>query len=213
MNKDVKLTTAKMLVPGLKIEFKDHSKLMKTIGFLMFFNKQFMTQFITTIGSTIYFPNEQKFNEKEIASVITVCHEIVHVLDSKKYFLLFQLGYLFPQILALLSIPLFFVNIYIGLAFLLFLLPLPAYFRMVFEKRAYLTEIYTAYNLSKRYNFKYDIDLHYESILKNFNSSNYYWMWVFDLNLDTEISKIRNGEAPFEDSDVYTIIDKIIIAD
>ena len=43
----------------IRIAFKDESFLMKLLGFLLFFTKEFMTRFTTTIGNTVYFPSRE----------------------------------------------------------------------------------------------------------------------------------------------------------
>ena len=41
---------------GIKIVEKSESKLMKAVAAILFFNKGFLTDYITTIGTTIYWP-------------------------------------------------------------------------------------------------------------------------------------------------------------
>jgi hypothetical protein len=70
-----------------KIVAKEDSTLMKIIGKLLFFNKGFMTNYVTTLGSTIYAPGGE-------ISDITLQHELVHVKDWKRWNILFSLSYL-----------------------------------------------------------------------------------------------------------------------
>ena len=51
------IQAAKKYYPELKVEFKDESKFMKFLGVLLFFNKEFMSNYSTTIGNTVYFPS------------------------------------------------------------------------------------------------------------------------------------------------------------
>ena len=90
--------------PDFKIVEKSSSTLMKIIGILMFFAPGFMTQFLTTLGDTVYVPS-LSWAESNLPCLI---HETVHMYDNKRLGILYQLGYIFPQILSLLTIPLFF---------------------------------------------------------------------------------------------------------
>lgn len=88
-------------VPNLKIKFKDESLLMRAIAMAIGpFNPQFATSFITTIGSTIYFPSKVAYEANPSGSTQTIAHEFVHIWDSQQD-PLFKLKYLFPQSLAL----------------------------------------------------------------------------------------------------------------
>ncbi len=60
--------------PNLKIKFKDQDPLMKLVGKLMFFNPGFMTQFVTTIGETIYWPSKEDLEDSPAASAGTFIH-------------------------------------------------------------------------------------------------------------------------------------------
>ena len=56
---------------------KDNSKLMRFIAKLLFFNKRFMTSYVTTIGRVIYAPGG-------VVDDITLKHELKHVEDYAK---------------------------------------------------------------------------------------------------------------------------------
>ena len=66
---------------------KEDSKLMKFISKLLFFNKTFMTDYVTTIGRTIYVPSGY-------ISSTTLRHELVHVADYNAHPVWFTLSYL-----------------------------------------------------------------------------------------------------------------------
>jgi len=94
--------------PGIRVTFKDESTFMKVLGFLTFpFNPAFMTGFITTIGSTIYFPSRGKYGLAPTSSFGVIAHEFVHIWDSKKRPVLYELSYLFPQVLLLVPLAVF----------------------------------------------------------------------------------------------------------
>jgi hypothetical protein len=89
-----------IVYPDLSVKFKDQSWTQKLLGLLMAFNPAYMTDYITTFGSTIYFPSQAYYEANPEASLNTVAHEFVHVYDSKRT-LWFKLSYLFPQVLVL----------------------------------------------------------------------------------------------------------------
>mgnify|MGYP007046843866 CR=1 FL=1 len=80
----------------LDVKYKDTSFLMKLLSLILFFNKDFMKSFTTTIGTTIYYPSEEFVKNSPITSLITLLHELVHIIDYNKNKLLFTLLYLFP---------------------------------------------------------------------------------------------------------------------
>src|SRR5690606_9146614 len=134
---------------GLKIKFKNESFLMKIISLILFFNKDFSNLYITTIGNTCYFPNRE-FLEKHIkASLITICHEYVHANDNEKN-KLFPFLYLFPQILAPFMLVFGFYSWILALIlFTIFLLPIPSYFRKIYELRGYKMSLFAYNELNK----------------------------------------------------------------
>lgn len=204
---------AKINFPNLQIKYKDESFFMKILGKIMFFNKSFMTDYVTTVGNTIYFPSKSFLARRPVSSLMILMHELVHVYDSKKFTSpLFSFLYLFPQILALLVLPLFFINWQIALLFLLFLLPIPAYFRTYFEKRGYLISLYVENKLSKKLKFSINLDNAKNDSIKHFKNSDYYFMWPFK-SVDTQFNeaaiKINNDQRPFEDP-IFDILDKLI---
>jgi hypothetical protein len=87
-------------VPGFQLKFKDESRFMKLLGVLTYpFNQHFMEGFITTIGTTVYFPSRKSIEEhREEGAAATMSHEFVHMWDSERQWLRYNLGYLSPQI-------------------------------------------------------------------------------------------------------------------
>jgi len=165
---------AKKQFPKLSIKYKNESYLMKLLGMVLFFNRGFGSKYITTIGNTIYFPSKQFIENNETSSIIVLCHELVHI-KQKQSVDLFELEYLFPQVISLFSLFAFF-NIYF-LLFLLFLLPIPSITRFMFEYEAYLVTIYC----KKKLNLNYNI----ENIIKQFTGPDYYFMYPFKDNVKT----------------------------
>lgn len=204
---------AKEFFPNLEIKYKDESLFMKILSKLMFYNNKFMTDYTTTIGSTVYYPSKEYLKISPISSAVVLLHELVHMYDSNKSNkFIFGFLYLFPQILALLFFPMLFISWKIAIFFLLFLLPIPAYFRMKYEKRAYLTSLYVIHVLSIKKNFAVMLEKQKDNYLQYFKNSDYYFMWIFGLKNEFEdsLNKINNGEKPFEDPEIFNILDKII---
>lgn len=91
-------------VPSFRVGFKDQSFTMKMLGFLAApFNPEFMTKYITTWGTGVYFPDEAFFLADPAKSFRILAHEYVHLWDAKQNSL-FKLSYMFPQVLALLPL-------------------------------------------------------------------------------------------------------------
>jgi len=208
---DELVTKAQTYFPNLQIKYKDQDPLMKLLGKLMFFNPTFMTSFVTTIGETIYWPNEAS-TARPSASEIFI-HECVHIYDEKRVGSApFKLGYLFPQILALPMLLLLFVltwKIVVPLA-LLCLLPWPAPFRAAFERRAYFVSMRVGYEL-------YGIDPGFSGphYAKNFKNSSYYWMMPFgeEARFAIEATNIKEGKPEsISDPALNKLISELMIA-
>jgi len=72
-----------------KVILKKDSWLMRAIGFILKpFNKEFMSNYVTTIGSTMYSPRPDLDDG-------IIQHELQHISDSKKWPVLYELSYLF----------------------------------------------------------------------------------------------------------------------
>ena len=203
----------KLYFPDFQISYKDESTFMKVLSYFLFFNPAFTKSFTTTIGSTVYFPSKQFLSIRPISSLVILLHELVHVHDQKRYSnLLFSLAYLFPACLVPLFLPLLFISLWALIPIILCALPFTAYFRMKFELRAYLTSLYVAYHITNNKEFTFNIDQtanYYKSYFKN---SAYYYMWPFSLNkqFSTAIININNDQHPFQDDDLFFMIDLLL---
>ena len=181
------------------IKYKNQSLFMKFLGVLLFFNKDFMTNFITTIGSTVYFPSEEFVTNNDQSSIGVLAHELVHVQQANKYTkILFSLLYLFPQCLVVFALLAPF-----SLWFLLFLVcaaPLPAPFRTSFEIGGYTMSLFVM-NLQFKF-FKNSPDKIPELLstyalkIDNtyFKGSAYWFMWPFGVfgKLENKIKDIKD---------------------
>lgn len=200
--------------PDLQVKYKDQSSFMKVLGTLMFFNKSFMTDYTTTIGSTVYFPTQSFVQVRPVSASMILLHELVHVHDANKWTRpVFSFLYLTPQILALLCLPLFLISWKLALPLMvLFLLPLPSYFRMLFEKRAYLVSLYVIKILGDKYSFNSNLPSEESFIVEQFKGSGYYFSWPFSnlqKEFDDAVNKIKSGQRPYEDP-VFDIIDDLV---
>lgn len=163
---------AQSYFPKLQVVEKSSSSFIKFIAAILFFNRGFMTQFLTTIGETIYIPS-MAWLEGNLSVLI---HEVIHLYDEKRVGFWYNLSYLFPQLLVVLTIPLFFfVHWYIMLPIAVFcLLPFPAYWRAYFERRAYLVQLYILINA-----YHIEEGLVVERLMPYFKNSSYYFMNIF----------------------------------
>jgi len=88
-------------VPGFEIRYKDESWFMKMLGWLAFFNPDFMTRYTTTWGWCVYFPSRAAVEAEPEKYGKVLAHEYVHLLDKQKYGFRYILSYVSPQIWAL----------------------------------------------------------------------------------------------------------------
>ena len=169
----------------IQIKLKKNSKLMKAIGWffdITKINQKFMTNYVTTIGNTIYFPEKLLMSENEISILEIMAHECIHIKDSNKFGLFFILSYLGPQIFAILSI-LSLVAIFASkfwllfLLFLLFLAPIPSYGRYYWEKRAFRISL-----IFKKHYYNYnetELKKTRDWIILQMTKNFYYFAWPF----------------------------------
>lgn len=188
---------------------------MKFLGFLLFFNKSFMTDYTTTIGNTVYIPTENYIKLRPISGAVVFLHELVHLYDHKKIgSFWFQLSYMMPQIFALPALLLFLISWKLALPVVIFfLLPIPSYFRMKYERRAYYSSIYCLKKLGDRLNFDPRLDTQNSYFAEYFVDSSYYFMWPFKSIIDDDFTAatqlILQGKRPFEDP-VFDMLDDLV---
>ena len=156
----------KQFVPETTIYPKELSRLHRFIAFILFFNKSYLNRYWTTIGYEMAYPSNPVWH--------VVFHEGVHVRQAEKYTRIgFGFLYLFPQTLAALVVLAPILSWWWLLA-LLFLAPLPAPFRMLFELEAYQMSVSIhqwrngSTSKMKRY---------IDQIVSNFTGPGYWFMW------------------------------------
>lgn len=180
---------------GVTIVEKSESRFMRVLAVVLFFNRGFMTDYVTTIRKKVYWPNADKVNGGDFA---TLFHEAQHAFDFQKNSFWFVSSYLFPQVLAILSVFSFLAIMgnalwLFSLLWLLALLPLPSIMRTYWELRGYSCTM--AYELWTRGEVP---DYVKEHIEKKFTSSSYYFMWPFLRSVEEQLfeveERIREGE-------------------
>lgn len=159
---------------GFKLVHKQNSLLMRVLSRVLFFNKTFMSGYITTIGSTIYWPGDASTS----SDWRTLAHELVHVRDKDRALggmLGFSLAYLFPQSLALLALLAPVVAFWGPYGWLLLLAliaaaPFPAPRRRHYEEKGYTMSLVCAALDGPISQWTKD------NIVEQFVGSSYYWM-------------------------------------
>ncbi len=185
---------------------------MKILGKIMFFNKTFMTSFVTTIWKTVYFPSRENLVGRQNRASVTLAHEYVHATDAGGFFkfLLFAFLYLFPQSLAPFALLLIPVNWILALVvFAVLLAPIPAPWRRYYELRGYTMSLFVLNEMQKKAGVraedrKTSLYNSAERYNKQFTSANYYFMWPFGVEkkLKENADKIVSGRIMMED-EVY----------
>lgn len=162
----------KDLSNNITFVYKSDSLLMKIINWFLLiitFGKlnQFMEHFTTTIGRTIYLPNDWNELPPEQRDII-IEHEKVHMKQKERYgIFLFSILYLF-------------IPLPIGLA----------YFRMKFEKEAY--EV-TIKKIIEYYGVK---AVKKEFFIRCFSSASYFWMWPFKYSIGKWVDEMVVKHGP-----------------
>ena len=190
----------------IRVGYKDKSWLMKFLGLLMFFNRGFMTHYITTIGNTVYFPNEDFIKKNELGAITVLAHEVVHIAQKEKRgFALFAFEYLFPQCLTIFALLTLLAFVWLPflwcLLFLLFLAPIPAPWRKKFEVEGYTMTLYMSDLIMRQIGHDDDYILKELSLSAvridrlNFRGSGYWYMWPWgvDEEFAKKIEDIRSG--------------------
>jgi hypothetical protein len=188
------------------ISFKDKSLFMKILSYLLFFVPNF-SKMTTTIGKTIYFPNEEYLDK--VSSLSTLAHEIRHIHDEKKMFL-YKVLYLFPQSLSFIFFLLSFWSLWFLIPALVSLSPLPAIFRKKIEINGYITTLFISNLLLKEQRLNVEerkavLLTYIDRINQFFTGPTYYFMWVFGVKslLLSKLEDILNEKLEKDDVFYY----------
>lgn len=185
--------------PKAQVVKKSESKLMKTINWVVKrFNPEFM-DYITTIGATIYVPDDFVERNDETQVVEILAHETQHIIDYVASPVLFTLSYLFPQVLALLSVlalgAIFNTWMLLWLIALVFLAPIPSPGRYKTELRGYRTSILFARHRTVFDGYRYArigysdqemMQLH-KWISDQMTTASYYFAWPFPKQIEKDL--------------------------
>jgi len=155
-------------IPGFEVKAKNESKFVKFLSYLLFFNKGFMTRYITTLYPRIFIPTLAWEDKNTLSTVIVYAHEYVHLKDRHLMGWLFNYLYLTPQLYSLFALLAIFASNW-WLLSLLFLLPLPSPGRMWLELRGY--------TMSMAVTHWYGYTVSPSHYVNYFTESGYYWMF------------------------------------
>lgn len=181
--------------PKVKLYDKRSSVLMWTLyiaGFMWIWMRDFFNNSNTTIGKRVYIVRKVIENKWWIVVYRTMRHEFVHILQRSKYWLLYDIAYLIPQLLAagalLAILAIWFSNAWLwALCCLVFGAPLPAYWRHKFELEGYTQSMLVRYEL-----VGHITDDYVERIVKKFTTPFYYFMWPFRGYIEKKVKSIRD---------------------
>jgi hypothetical protein len=184
----------------IELKTKTSSKLIKFLGWFFIktnLNPKFMEAYYTTIGNTIYYPENLMKTRHPLNSLEIVAHETIHIKDENRLKILYYILYFGPQIFAVLSIFSFFAVFLsktwlICLLFLLFAAPIPSYGRYYLEKKAYYVSIIFAKYLFKASNA--DLVATKQKICDQLSKKYYYFAWPFPKLILKDIEKMSKNE-------------------
>lgn len=189
-------------IPNFEIVSKTTSFLMKILSVILFFNRSFMTSYISVIYPRMYVPKLPWKENDHYSAILVLAHEWVHLSDRKRFGLLFDIGYLFPQCLAFLSLLAPFLSVW-WLLCLLFLLPIPSPTRAWLEFRGYSMTMACKWWLTGN-------EINYYWIERQFVGQWYYFMWPFKgivrKMFEKQMEKIKNDDLSPEQRKVKEII-------
>lgn len=204
MRHDAILSDMKQLAKeyGVVIINKDKDWLMSRIQRLMFWNPR-VEHFTFILFNRIYFP--QWILETPSVMWPVLAHELVHREDD----LILKMGYLFPQILASLSLlslfSFFSLWFLLSLLFLGFLAPIPSKWRKDSEMRALCANLLGDWYKGYQPNLKFYVSY--------FTESTYYFMWPYEEDVLKELTerfeKVKDGKI-FEEIPVLGRVNQIL---
>jgi hypothetical protein len=157
--------------PDYKIVRKSDSLWMKVCDVLLrviTLNQQdrFMSSYTTTIGTTVYTPKVWEDSQDDLAKIITLRHERVHMRQRLRYGLFLY-----------------------GVLYFLVLPTVLAFFRKKFEMEAYEESIRATASLR---GVKEILKKEYrEKMVGHFTSADYFWIWPFRKSIEAWFDEAR----------------------
>ena len=158
-------------ISKFEIRDKKDSFIMRLLSRLLFFNKNFLTNYVTTVYPKVYVPKLPWKENDPISAIATLAHEYVHLKDRKRMGYLFNFLYLFPQNLVFFSL----LGIFNPWWYLCLLcaLPIPSPTRAWLEYRGYRMTLF----VYEYFGAMRNIDDFTDWIAEHFTNSSYYWMF------------------------------------
>ena len=161
-------------VPNFRIVFKERSLLHRLIGFVLFFNRDYMTNHVTTIYPTVAWPNERSLSRNWKRSFTVLLHERAHLLDWQDRKVWFPVSYLLPQLFALGALGALLAPLSLWfllcLVFLVFLAPFPSRWREDWELRGHEANVVVPALVGEK------VDVLIDGLVEKFTGPGYYWM-------------------------------------
>ena len=195
---DAVIKFIKLHIPKFKLDFKNKSWKLRFIGLLLRpFNSKFMTEYITTLKWTVYFPNEEYLEKYPKTSELILLHEFVHLWDRKHQGALFSFLYLCPQILAVIPMVAlliagwfmpWWVNIGLGILTGVLLLPFPSPWRMRAELRGYTMNLAYAH-----WTWDSQLNCNDNFVVRQFTGWGYYKMWGDRKDMEKRFIEVRKN--------------------
>jgi hypothetical protein len=186
-------------VPDFEVRFKNRNRKQKILGALMFWNRRYMTDYISTFYPYVYWTAEKEYRSSPLRSFKVLAHEYVHLLDHKRHPFWFGFSYLLPHLIALLSVVAVVAAFHspwwlCALASFIAAAPLPSPWRRNWEMRGYTMSM--AINAWKHGNVNPST---VEWIVEQFTGWSYYRMWPYEKGmrkrLQTALTRIHSGDV------------------
>ena len=186
-------------IPRFRVGWKDTTLWQRIIGALVFFNRSYMIDYVSTFYPVVYWPTEDAYKSNPWESFKILSHEYVHLDDARKQRLWFPFSYIMPHWLVLCAslavFAIWFSNWWlIALAALLFGCPIPAVWRMNWELRGYTMSM--AIDAWKYGSIQPST---VDWISKQFTGPDYYFMWPFREGIRRKLEQaqvdIHNGNV------------------
>ena len=192
----------KSQIPEFELKDKKESRLINFFSKILFFNKDFMTKYVTTIYPKVYVPEIPWKEDAPISATATLAHEYVHLKDRKRMGLLFNFLYLFPQNLVFFSL----LGIFNPWWYLCLLcaLPIPSPTRAWLEYRGYRMTLF----VYEYFGAMRNIDDFTDWIAEHFTNSSYYWMFPAKSYIKNKLKKdiLLYGSQQKDISEIREII-------